>query len=185
MNFLSLNHFSDDLKDFYPIKQKPIQHISTLGKLMLLEEAQMNIDIANYDKHFFDLNFYISNGNSSIMFANLHIKGSNESRPQILIGSCVYLRPVDEDIYLLETREHLKKVRMFELQGVVINYQLMSETATIEFITPTFYTNLLSSVEICNSIRFHIRFSFEKCAFSLIHLSLRNVLQNASITDNA
>jgi hypothetical protein len=59
---LGLNRFVDVLKEEFLIREKnnidnnikrSSIHLDTIGKLMLMEEIQMSIDIAQYDLHYF------------------------------------------------------------------------------------------------------------------------------------
>jgi len=115
------------------VNQKtPQQHLHTIGKLIILEELQRSVDITDFDIVCARLSFeekkvptfdpvyqmLPSTLHKKVMLVKLKIVGSSENRPMISLGDTVRLRPVPESGSILG---------MFEMQGIVVSYQLSSE----------------------------------------------------------
>jgi hypothetical protein len=137
-----------------------------------MEESHMMFDISQYDLHYVKLKDLHIEDDSDVVATDqpftfaLKVNGSNENRPKISVGDWVLLRPVEEDCVAND-------LSMFELAAVVQHYSLATETATCILGAPLTSTVL--------EIRFHVRFTFERCAFSFMHETVDLLLRDHAL----
>eukprot|EP01038_Epipyxis_sp_PR26KG_P010898 gene10898-14628_t len=189
-----MNEFvSDQIADDVPMPQENSQiqhdknnrHLENIGNLMIFEEIHMGLDICQYDLTYCQIEFPLPDPSISINNFNsiltlkpqtitipIHVKGSSENRPQIMIGDIVKLRPVSEDLYSVYSPGLL--MEMFEIQGIIKSFRIKGEIAEVEL--P--YTIELK--QIFNKYkRFHVRFTFDKFGFVFVHKSLAILMNSA------
>lgn len=137
----------------------------------------MNISIKSYDIPYASIEFteqrstgYVQASEKKIE-CKLHIKGSQENRPKILLGDVVRLRALPGSCVegILPDK--------FEIQGVVKSFRLATEEAVVEFADmPTSYayviTNTNPLLEL-NARKYQVRFTFDRCGFGFIQESLQ------------
>jgi hypothetical protein len=168
----------------------PLGYLYRLEQCTLMEESQMIMDIAQYDLHFLkpefkyvpvnpDSTLYPNNIKRKIMRCSIKVRGSNESRPKILLGDTVRLRPVAEDI-----KPHPPfHMRLFELIGIIVSYKLINEMCIVEFAQP-FLDEIIfrpdvsgrfnqgeniTILNLINELRYHVRFTFERSGLAFTH----------------
>lgn len=177
-----------------------IRYLQGLGKMTWMEEAQMTMDIAQFDMHFVTLkplekfppraqssNISLTSSDTERVFTcKLTVKGSSESRPRICIGDKVRLRPSKEGILYLNSICP-RQVPMFELEGVILAYTLASETCIVEFVSPPrecFWANHFEppdGVDVWSKITYQARFTFERSGLVFCHLAISDVLNTPGL----
>lgn len=177
-----------------------IKYLQGLGKMTWMEEAQMTMDVAQYDMHFVTLKplekfpprsqnqtiTLIGSETERVFTCKLVVKGSSESRPRICIGDKVRLRPTKEGLLYLNSACP-RQVSMFELEGIILAYTLASETCIVEFVSPPrefFWANQLEpsdGVDIWSKITYQARFTFERSGLVFCHLAIADVLNTPGL----
>lgn len=131
----------------------------------------MNISIKSYDIQCTEVEFTPKlpyNTNASTMECTMHIKGSQENRPKILLGERVRMRSLANPILQ----------RPFEIVGVVKSFRLATEEAICEFPVPPRGPALeLFKLNKLNKLRYQIRFTFDRCGFGYIQESIDVISQ--------
>jgi helicase MOV-10 len=178
-----LNYLSEVIFREKSWQIQPAEYLKILYKLTIFEEIQTKLDIAKFDLHFIKINFELLRDNNSLMSiplkCKLHVQGSNESRPRILIGDKIRIRPTVEDC-------SSRRMNLFELQGLVSNYQLQSEEVTCVFAVQNVFSidGVQSSpaklIDLLSSMKFDVRFSYDRSSFAMMKILLnsRMVLSN-------
>lgn len=147
------------------------KYLDWLDRCIWMEETHMLLDISQHDMYYKKLDVDTSKDKSrDVLICRLKVNGSNENRPRISLGDAVRIRPVEEDTIILG-------IAPYELQGVVQNYNLSSETATCVFKSP----NPHFKKSIKSGIRFHVRFTFERCGLRFIDEAISIVQSNPAL----
>lgn len=146
-------------------------HILRLDSFLYLEELQMRTDIVEYDIHNFSMDIIQvpsdQNKGANSFVATFRVKGSAESRPKVFIGM------------KLRLRFDLPNNATVELAGVVLRFTLKTEEVMCEFVAPVLAHLGIDDCDLgalIQSRACHLRFSFERCGFSFMHVALRSVL---------
>jgi hypothetical protein len=103
-----------------------------------MEEFHFSLNINRYDRRYLTLQYYTRPAN--IFGFEIIVQGSNENRPKVLVGDCIKLRPVAEDLvlklsdWLSDTgpmpsawRDLTVHFSMFEINAIVSYYDLRTE----------------------------------------------------------
>jgi hypothetical protein len=163
--------------------------LSNHMKLTNLEEIQTKIDIAQYDMHYVRLRATRKEGSvlnavtgagTTMMTAKLKVKGSSENRPKICLGGEIFLRPVAEDLHKLMAYDWAPLV--FEIRGVCVHYHLATEEATYEFPASVIPPQLPFD-KLFNSLRYHVRFDYERYGFLFVQWAIANIMQNKYLVE--
>lgn len=169
--------YTQSFPTFYPVFKRKLMkscerlsheatYLALLKHLLWMEESQMIFDIAEYDLHYVKLSkFNLLRPN--VFTCSLKINGSNEGRPKIVMGDRIRLRVVEEDM------AKFPPGCPFELEGVIQDYNLRTEQAFCIF--------EFSLAALCQTLRFHVRFTFEHSGFILMHDGIENVVNSASL----
>lgn len=172
----NLNHLSEIIFRESSWQIPPTEYLSILCKLTLFEEIQTKLDIAKFDLHVVKINFELIRENNVLSISlkcKLHVQGSNESRPRILIGDKIRIRPTIDDC-------HSRRMDLFELHGLVTNYQLQSEEVTCVFDVRNVFaidgvqSSPLKLIELLSCMRFEVRFSYDRSSFAMMNLLLKS-----------
>ena len=129
-------------------------YLALLKYLLWMEECQMIFDIAEYDLHYVKLSKFTLL-QSNVFTCELKIIGSNEGRPKVVMGDKIRLRVVEEDV------SNFPLGSPFEIIGVISDYNLRTEKAFCIFECPF--------AALCQSLRYHVRFTFEHSGFIIMH----------------
>ena len=178
-----LEHHSATMASFAQCRQL----LENYTKLVLLEEIQMKMDIAQYDLHFVKLEGkYLNHVPGLGMIVKIKIQGSNESRPKICIGDGIRLRPVPEDIPKIPPAWRYSFGEFFELRGICMDYTLASEEAIFDFprLPGTVAEHSVDGLELFNALRFHARFTFDKCGPAFIRQSMNSISHNPYLLES-
>ena len=111
------------------------------------------------------------------------MRGSNENRPKILVGDLVRLRPLFEDLDAVNKKHYPYIMQPFELTGSVLSFKLANETCIVDFSIPAglslvrqldcngdiAHSITAETVNVMNSLRYHVRFTFERCGLAFTH----------------
>lgn len=171
-----LNHLSEVIFREKKLQIQPTEYLKILYKLTIFEEIQTKLDIAKFDLHFVKINFELIRENNLLSISlkcKLQVQGSNESRPRILIGDKIRLRPTVEDCAA-------RRMNLFELQGLVSNYHLQSEEVTCLFAVQNVFAidGVQSSssklIELLSSMKFDVRFSYDRSSFAMMKILLNS-----------
>jgi hypothetical protein len=184
-----------------------IRYLQSMGKITWMEEVQMTMDIAQYDMQFVVLmpidrfnpqltsrsvtgNPYNSphgfSEQEKIFTCKIVVKGSSESRPRLMIGDKIRLRPMKDGLMYLNT-VCPRPIAMYEMEGVILGYTLASEACLVEFVAPPrefFWGNLVEppdGVDIWSKISYQARFTFERSGLVFCHLALAEVLNTPGL----
>lgn len=177
-----------------------IRYLQSMGKMLWMEETQMTMDVAQYDMHFVTLTPLVDRNKGQMQSMNTHhdpkegkvftcnivVKGSNESRPKITVGDKIRFRPTKDGISFINS-VCPRTIAMFEIEGVIIRYNLQSETVLFELVAPPkefFWGNQpepLDCLEIWSKITYQARFTFERSGLVFCHLALAEVLNTPGI----
>lgn len=177
-----------------------IRYLQALGKMTWMEEAQMTMDVAQYDMHFVTLKplekfpphsqnqtvTLMGSETERVFTCKLVVKGSSESRPRICIGDKVRLRPSKEGLMYFNSACP-RQVQMFEMEGIILAYTLASETCIVEFVSPPrefFWANHLEpsdGVDVWSKITYQARFTFERSGLVFCHLAISDVLNTPGL----
>jgi hypothetical protein len=194
-----------------------IRYLQALGKMLWMEEAQMTLDVAQYDMQFVNIlpldrykgksqsmlllntplsnmvsvnsNQYTNSDQEKIFTCKIIVKGSNESRPRIAVGDKVRLRPMKDGLQYLNDICP-RPIPMFELEGIILNFTLASETILCEFVAPPKeffwgpHAEPIEYTDIWTMMSYHARFTFERSGLVFCHLALAELL-NTSIVRKA
>lgn len=200
-------NFMEELQE----DRDPHAYMENLGQLMLLEEIHMQIDISKFDLHHQKIHFEPPNNakilktskfgekrnieKSSIttMLCKLHILGSSESRPHILVGLKIRFRcanPGWRNLFGATCVDASGEFcDVFEMEGVVLSYRLATEIAICEVVVPTIYPFSLADTRLrapfpnenvilmCNQMAFHCRFTFDRNSFVFMHTAIVKMLR--------
>jgi hypothetical protein len=103
-----------------------------------MEEYHFSLNICRYDRRYLSLQFHTRPEN--IFGFEVIIQGSNENRPKILVGDCLRLRPIAEDLQLklsdwlsditqvpFDCTNLTVQLAMFEINAIVSYYDLRTE----------------------------------------------------------
>ena len=111
------------------------------------------------------------------------MRGSNENRPKILVGDLVRLRPLFEDLDAVNKKHYPYIMQPFELTGSVLSFKLANETCIVDFSIPAglslvrqldyngdiAHSITAETVNVMNGLRYHVRFTFERCGLAFTH----------------
>lgn len=118
-----------------------------------------------------------------LLFLSSKVRGSNENRPKILVGDLVRLRPLFEDLDAVNKKHYPYIMQPFELTGSVLSFKLANETCIVDFSIPAglslvrqldyngdiAHSITAETVNVMNSLRYHVRFTFERCGLAFTH----------------
>lgn len=169
-----LNHLNQILANDSLLAVSTVEYMRTLGILAVLEEMQTRLDIAKFDLNFVPIKFAIESDShfTILLKCKIHVPGSSESRPRVLIGDHIRIRPVKEDLATLH-------IPLFELIAVVTNYVLATEEATCLVSMQKF-----CPIEALENVRYDVRFSYDNSSFSFTHYLLqRNTVLSKHFLD--
>jgi DNA polymerase III delta prime subunit len=185
-----LNQLNEVLNTDHPVSIKPAAYFYSLSRLLHFEEMANQVDYYKYDIHFYSLHFALYNpGNNPlethfsqtiIIQCTMKIRGSSELRPKISIGNRVRIRPTQESC-------EMNRIDMIEMTGIVLNYSLATEEAIILFSAPKHIVNPFvhqnnkkplteQSLDLWNSLQYHIRFLDDRTHYGFMQYLLHNVL---------
>jgi hypothetical protein len=103
-----------------------------------MEELHFGLNICRYDRRYLTVRFYARPVN--IFGFEIIVQGSNENRPKVLVGDCMKLRPVAEDLRVKlsdwlsgicpipsDWNNLSVQLTMFEINAIVSYYDLRTE----------------------------------------------------------
>lgn len=178
---LGLSQLNEVMKESSSQSVQPIDYLRTLITLTMVDEIQVALDIAKYDLRGVKLNFtsYRYEGKyrpvNTMLQATVKIPGSSESRPRVLVGDMVRLRPAKEEIQRLG-------LGMIEMHAVVVSYSLAAEEAVMVVSLPNVfprpsptshpekYEEML--VRFWSGVKFYLRFSYDHSYFAFSYFTL-------------
>lgn len=150
-------------------------HLKSQSLLTMAEDIQMERDILQYDLYYENIAFEKYQG--FFVTCKIIVKGLNESRPKLSIGDHLLLRPSFEDMNALN-------LGMFEMIGIISSTKLATEEVIMICHLPTQVVSTIPEIlRICNSIKFHIRFTYQRYGLIFIQEAIRDIIGNYSLLE--
>jgi hypothetical protein len=139
----------------------------------------MDKDIKFYDMRYVQLKFRVLKSGdrsfSSCMKCSFVVKGSSENRPLINVGDKIRFRPAAEDLIGLNSA-----IGMYELVATVTAFTLKDERVTCVLAVPNFGVGV-PVMKFISSVRYHVRFTFDRCGFMFIQKTLDTLVMSTSL----